>query len=101
VPSADICAERQRRLSVFRDIRDSLAGVDAELERLCTPQVKALQGAGASKALIAAAMRAAGIPDVKFVHGQVRGFDTVGDANGQRPFRFFLKRTPPHPTAHD
>ena len=86
-PSADICAERQRKLRVFRDVRDSLAGVDAELERLCTPQVKALQGAGASKALIAAAMRAAGIPDVKFVHGQVRGFDTVGDVEDSGLFR--------------
>ena len=86
-PGADVCDSRQRKLGIFGDVRDSLASVDAELDRLSTPQAKALQGAGTSKALIAAAMRAAGIPDVKFVHGQVRGFDTVGDVEDSGLFR--------------
>ena len=86
-PGADICDSRQRKLGIFGDVRDSLASIDAELDRLSTPQAKALQGTGASKALIAAAMRAAGIPDVKFVHGQVRGFDTVGAVEDSGLFR--------------
>lgn len=86
-PAADICASRQRKLGVFGAIRDSLASVDAELDRLSTPQVTALKGPGASRALIAAAMRAAGIPDVHFVHGQVRGFETIGDVKDSGLFR--------------
>ena len=86
-PAASIDAERQRKLRVFGEVRDSLAGVDAELDRISTPQASALRGAGASRALVAAAIRAAGIPDVRFVHGQVRGFDTVGDVEDSGIFR--------------
>jgi hypothetical protein len=85
--SSAIQAERGRRLRVFGEISQSLANVDAKLQSLQTIEARGVQSKGASMALYAAAIRAAGIPDVGFTADQVHGFPCIGDVPDSGLFR--------------
>jgi hypothetical protein len=78
---------RAEKTRVFGEIRTSLANVDAKLRSLQTVEAAGVQQPGSSIALYAAAVRAAGIPDTKFAHSQVRGFQAIGDIPDSGMFR--------------
>ena len=86
--AAGLRHERQRKERVFGEVRESLANVDAQLRALQTPEAAGVQQPGASIALYAAAMRAAGLPDsTGFASSRVRGFECIGDVPDSGLFR--------------
>lgn len=80
-------ADRQRKARIFGEIRASLAHEDAALRGMQTPEARGVQSAGASIATLAAACRAAGMPDDDFAACQVHGFPCVGDVPDSGVFR--------------